>query len=93
MVSSLPSGALVTDVLSEDVRFVSVTSSSGPCAEEDGTITCEVGDLASGDSATVTIVVTARRVGTITNTADVSSVSPDPNQANNTHIEETVVTR
>jgi uncharacterized repeat protein (TIGR01451 family) len=86
-------GVQLTDRLSPDARFVSVASSSGSCMEADGTITCEVGDLASGGSATVTINVTARRVGTITNTAEVSSLSPDPNQANNTDIEETVVTR
>ena len=83
----------LTDQLSPNVRFVSVASSTGSCAEADGTVTCELGTLASGDSATVTIVVSARRPGTITNTAMVTSVSPDTNQANNTHIEETVITR
>lgn len=83
----------LTDQLSPNVRFVSVAPSTGSCAEADGTVTCELGTLASGDSATVTIVVTARRPSTITNTATVSSVSPDANQANNTHIEETVITR
>ena len=83
----------LTDVLPVDVRFVSVTSSAGSCTTSGGTINCALGNLANGASVTVTIVVTPRRVGTITNTAQVSSLSPDPIQANNTDSEATVVTR
>jgi hypothetical protein len=42
---------------------------------------------------TVTIDVTARRRGTVINTVQVSTSSPDPNSANNTDTEETVITR
>jgi uncharacterized repeat protein (TIGR01451 family) len=83
----------LTDALPANVRFVSVTSSAGDCAEANGTVTCSLGDMANGDSETVTITVTARRPGTVTNTSQVSSLSPDPNLANNTDSEETVVTR
>jgi len=48
--------------------------------------------LASSATTTVTIVVTPKKVGTITNTAQVRSLSPDPNQANNTATEATTVT-
>ena len=83
----------LTDVLSTSVRFASVTSTVGSCSQLDSTVTCALGDLASGGSATVTITVTARRTGTATNTAQVSSPSPDPNPANNTATEQTVITR
>lgn len=81
----------LTDVLPADVQFVSVTSSAGSCAEADGTVTCELGSLTSGANATVTIVVRPKKVGTITNTAQVSSISPDPNLANNADTEDTMV--
>ena len=83
----------LTDVLPVDVRFVSVTSSAGSCTQASGTINCALGNLTNGANVTVTIVVTPRRAGTITNTAQVSSGSPDTNPANNTDTEETVVTR
>jgi uncharacterized repeat protein (TIGR01451 family) len=81
----------LTDSLPTTVRFVSATSTAGSCAEAGGIITCNLGDLSNGASATVTIVVTPRRTGTIANTVQVSSMSPDPNQANNTDTEETTV--
>jgi uncharacterized repeat protein (TIGR01451 family) len=82
----------LTDQLPANVRFVSVTP-SGNCTEANGTVTCSLGDIPNGDSATIMITVTARRTGTVTNTAQVSSLSPDPNLANNTDSEDTVITR
>ena len=51
-----------------------------------GTVTVNVGGLASGATATVTILVTMNSGtrGTITNTAVISGNEPDPNLANNT---------
>ena len=83
----------LTDQLSTSVRFVSVTPSAGSCSEADGIVTCSLGNISSGSSVTVTIDVTARRTGTATNVAQVSSASPDPNSANNTDTEDTVITR
>jgi uncharacterized repeat protein (TIGR01451 family) len=83
----------LTDQLPSSVRFVSVTSSVGSCTVADGTINCELGDLANGVSATVTIVVTPKKAGVVANIARAGSVSPDPNVANNTDTEETTVTR
>jgi uncharacterized repeat protein (TIGR01451 family) len=83
----------LTDQLPADVRFVSATSPAGNCAQANGTVTCSLGDIADGGSATVAITVTPRRTGTVTNTAQVSSLSPDPNLANNTDSEDTVITR
>jgi uncharacterized repeat protein (TIGR01451 family) len=83
----------LTDVLSTSVRFVSVASTAGACSELDGTVTCTLGDIPNSGSVTVTIDVTARRTGTAINTVQVSGSSPDPNPANNTDTEETVITR
>jgi uncharacterized repeat protein (TIGR01451 family) len=94
--NSGPGSALsvgLTDTLPENVRFVSVSSTAGACSEADGTVTCSLGDIPSGGTVTVTINVTARRTGTATNTSQVRSIAPDPNPANNTDTEETVITR
>jgi uncharacterized repeat protein (TIGR01451 family) len=83
---------LLTDQLPANVRVVSVTP-SGSCTQANGTVTCSLGNIANDRSETITITVTPRRTGTVTNTAQVSSLSPDPNLANNTDSEETVITR
>ena len=84
---------LLIDPLPANVRFVSATSSAGNCAQANGTVTCSLGDIAHGGSANISITVTPRRTGTVTNTAQVSSLSPDPNLTNNTDSEDTVITR
>jgi uncharacterized repeat protein (TIGR01451 family) len=78
-------GVTVTDTLPSGVTFVSATSSQGSCTNSAGTVTCTVGNLASGASATISINATSpSHTGTITNTAKVSATQPDPNTANNT---------
>ena len=47
-------------------------------------MTCGVGSLASGASATITITVNPTSVGAVTNTATVKGNEADPNAANNT---------
>lgn len=89
----IASSVQLTDSLPGSVRFVSVSSTSGSCSQADGAVTCSLGDLPSGASVTITIDVTARRTGTAANTAHVSSAAPDPNPANNTDTEETVIAR
>ena len=85
--------ASLTDLLPASVRFVSATSTTGSCAQVGTTVTCDLGTLGAGASATVTIVVKPMTIGTITNTAQVTGLQPDPNQANNTDTETTMVTR
>jgi uncharacterized repeat protein (TIGR01451 family) len=66
-------GVTLTDSLPADVSFVSATTTAGSCAAVSGTITCDLGVINTGASATVTIVVKPKKVGTISNTARVSS--------------------
>jgi uncharacterized repeat protein (TIGR01451 family) len=72
----------VNDPLPAGETLVSATPSQGSCT---GTVTCNIGTIASGGSATVTIVVrvTAACGSTVTNTATVNGDLPDPNPANN----------
>jgi uncharacterized repeat protein (TIGR01451 family) len=74
---------VVSDTLPESVTLVSVSASQGSCSGST-TIVCNLGSLAPGAAATVTIVVTPRSAGTIANTATVTSTQADRDPANNT---------
>jgi uncharacterized repeat protein (TIGR01451 family) len=79
---SRATGVTLTDPLPPGVTFVSAASSRGSCSEAAGTVTCTIGRLGSGRSATVTIIVTPTGVGPLTNTACVAGNEPDPNPDN-----------
>jgi uncharacterized repeat protein (TIGR01451 family) len=83
-------GVTVTDTLPSGLSAKSSTASQGSCSGTT-TVTCSLGDLASGASATVSIVVTTSTAGTITNSASVSGNQPDPNSANNSATQQTTV--
>jgi uncharacterized repeat protein (TIGR01451 family) len=88
-------GATLVDTLPEAV-FVSATPTQGTCVRQgkgnaDGVLTCELGPLTPGGTATVTIVVSPPRAGTITNTVSVRANEPDSNRAGNTATETTTV--
>ncbi len=72
----------VTDLLPGGVSLVSATPSQGSCS---GTslVSCVLGSLGNGGSATVTIVVTPTAEGPLTNTASVAGNPSDPNPGNN----------
>lgn len=87
--------ATATDVslfntLPLEATFVSATASQGTCSNTGKS--CNIGILSNGQSATISIVVTATTSGRIKNVASVSSSTPDSNLANNTAEEETIVT-
>src|SRR6185436_18696834 len=70
--------ATVTDTLPAGVNFVSATPTQGTCSGT-GTVTCNLGSIASGGSAIVNIVCVPQAVGQLTNTASVSAAESDPN--------------
>ncbi|HEY2990293.1 MAG TPA: CARDB domain-containing protein [Candidatus Binatia bacterium] len=75
-------GVTAVDPLPSGVTFVSATPSAGTCSGTT-TVTCALGALADGASATVTIVVTTTGVGTVENTATVSADETDVDPTNN----------
>jgi CSLREA domain-containing protein/uncharacterized repeat protein (TIGR01451 family) len=79
----------VTDVLPSAVTFVSVNPSAGNCSVSGGAVTCDIGTVAGGGSATITLDVIADKVQIITNTANVTLNELDPNLANNTASDDT----
>jgi uncharacterized repeat protein (TIGR01451 family)/uncharacterized repeat protein (TIGR02543 family) len=77
----------VDDTLHRRVTFVSATSTQGTCTPAPGSVSCDLGSIASGASATVAIVVTKSQAGVISNTATVSGDVGDENPTNDTDIE------
>jgi uncharacterized repeat protein (TIGR01451 family) len=86
-------GVTLTDLLPKNVRLRSADSDHGRCAQRTlRRIECNLAELSSGETATVTIVVRPTKKGTIVNTATVSASQPaDLNLTNNTATETTEV--
>ena len=84
-------GVVLRDTLSEGMMHVSSTVSQGSCSQAAGVVTCDLGSLADGSSATVTIVVTSTEPGGITNTAYGEANETDPDPSNNTATTTTIV--
>jgi endoglycosylceramidase len=86
---------VLTDLLPKDVVLRSARSDHGRCAiRRPRTIECNLADLASGETATVSIQVRPRKPGTIVNAATVSAGQPvDPDLTNNEAAETTTVER
>jgi uncharacterized repeat protein (TIGR01451 family) len=68
-------GVTVTDTLPSGVTFVSASPSQGNCSGTT-TVSCTLGDLNNGSSATVTIQVTPTTEGELSNTASVQGNQP-----------------
>ncbi|HEX9146713.1 MAG TPA: CARDB domain-containing protein, partial [Candidatus Binatia bacterium] len=65
--------------------------SSGSCALG-APIVCDLGNMASGSSITVNVVVTTTVAGTVVSTASVTADQTDTDLVNNSDVENTVVT-
>jgi uncharacterized repeat protein (TIGR01451 family) len=83
---------VVTDTLPSQVSYVSATPSAGTCQKAGSTITCDLGQVNSGASATATITVKAAKDGTASNSATLTSAD-DTNAANNLDTETTVINK
>ncbi|MEN3280205.1 MAG: hypothetical protein V7607_1345 [Solirubrobacteraceae bacterium] len=76
-------GSVVTDAVPGGLRIQAAFSSRGTCTATGQTIACDLGDLGSGGTATITVTVLTTKAGSYTNTASVTSEVPDPKPANN----------
>jgi len=65
------SSVVVTDNLPSQVDYVSATG--GTCSKAGSKVTCNLGTVPAATTATVTIVVKAKKTGTVSNTASVAS--------------------
>ncbi len=73
-------GVTVTDPLPAGTTFVSVATTKGACTGNT-TITCNIGNMAAGETVTITLVTTATRTGTLGN--DVTVVGDEPEVTTN----------
>jgi uncharacterized repeat protein (TIGR01451 family) len=83
---SSAAGATLTDAIPGGAAFTAATSTAGSCTYNSGTktVSCAIGTLTSGTTATVTLDVSINgKPRTVLNTATVSSTTSDPNTANN----------
>ncbi len=76
------SGVVLTDTLATGVIWFSSTPSQGSCSGTT-TITCNLGTLAAGASATLIVMVTPSAPGGYTNTASVTATTSDLSTGNN----------
>ena len=81
----------VTDSLPAELDFLYATPSQGTCEFSDPVLTCNLGAMASGGTATVVVTVSANTGGTVTNEASVSANDTETNPGNNTDSENTTV--
>jgi uncharacterized repeat protein (TIGR01451 family) len=82
----------VSDPLPAQVKYLSATTSQGTCGFAGQTVTCDLGTVNAGQTATVTINVTAdKKAGTASNTATVTTTQTDTNPANNSDTEVTTI--
>lgn len=87
---SVAQNVVVTDTLPAEVTFVNTVG----CAEDPaGVPTCTLGNMNVGQTISYQVVVNVNNdaVGTITNTATVGSITPDPDPVDNTTDEDTDV--
>lgn len=87
--SNAPAGSVtVTDTLDDDFAFVSASGTGWSCADNSGTVSCtNTADIAAGITApaiTLTVLVDPIAKGSVDNTAEVSSTTPDSDLTDNT---------
>ena len=85
----------VSDTLPAGLTGATATTTAGTCTIASGQVTCALGTLASGATATVTVSSTLSSSTTatsISNTASATSSTDDPNAANNSATVVTTVT-
>lgn len=82
---------IVSDTMPDGVTAQSATVSQGTTTVNPDTVIWNVGTLASGANATMTINATATAAGMKTNVASISSDRTDPNMGNNTDTVDTLV--
>ena len=78
--------------LPEYVNLISATPATGSCAQSNRVVTCNIGNLAAGNSTRLTLIVKTLSAGSIVDTAAVMADEVDPWPANNTARQTTVVT-
>ena len=77
--------SLTSTFTSNTAQFVSATTTRGSCAPTPGRLTCGLGEMIGGASATITLTLRANGSVSLSNTAVVAGSQADPNAANNSN--------
>lgn len=84
--STVAGGVTVTDTLDEDFAFVSAVGTNWTCSNTGDTVSCDYGGVitAGGSSSAITLKVHVDPIADspTTNTAEVTSTTPDPTASN-----------
>lgn len=84
-------GVVVSDTLPSALVAVSAAASQGTCSTAAQTVTCNLGSIANGASATVTLVARTTLAGMVQNTATVTAATFDTVTGNNSASTMTIV--
>lgn len=84
-------GTVVSNQVPAGMTFVSASSTRGSAALYGNVVVCQLGDLASGDEAGVTVTFQAASVGAGMNVASVSTLSQDADLSDNSSSVELMV--
>jgi uncharacterized repeat protein (TIGR01451 family) len=76
-------GLNVTNSLTPNVTITSAVASQGTCSNYPSGLSANLGSLAAGASATITVIVVPNTGGNLLGTAQVTATSTDPNTFNN----------
>jgi uncharacterized repeat protein (TIGR01451 family) len=79
---SADTGVKVTDPMPVGNTYVSSTTTKGTCTGG-AVLTCDIGDMAAGESVTITLITAPSTTGIQTNVAAVSGDRPETNTENN----------
>jgi uncharacterized repeat protein (TIGR01451 family) len=85
------SGVWLTNTLPADATLVSFVASQGACNASGAEIVCNLGTIAGGTNARLSVLVMPERFGTFTNVATVARAEADALEANNTALAVTTV--
>jgi uncharacterized repeat protein (TIGR01451 family) len=80
---SSASAVVLTDTLPSNLNYKSASASQGTFTVSGGVVTFSVGAVASGGTVTASVNALVTEDGSTSDTATVTSSSPDPNPANN----------
>jgi large repetitive protein len=81
---STATSVTMTDTLPAGYALLSATPTQGTCGSSANTVTCSLGTLANGASATITLHGTATTPGQLSNTATTAAAESDSVSTNNT---------
>ncbi len=89
--TSATSVSAATTLSGASATILSASSSQGSCTVSAPTVTCSLGTLANGASATITITVEPNATGTVTASSTVSASEADPSSSNNSASQSTTI--